>query len=123
MGNDEMQTPEKTSFLQEARDDAKRLHQSIEQGLAQGETRMHAVLEQSSAKARDLAKTLKSKADVADTTIKAKMMAAAEHADALAKHGENGRPRPMLEEAQKLTHSISDAVAHIRTHGETGAQK
>jgi hypothetical protein len=29
----------------------------------------------------------------------------------------------MLEEAQKLNHSISDAVARVRTHGQTGAQK
>lgn len=118
-----MQTPEKmNTFLQEARREAAALHQSIEQGVAQGETRMQTVLEQSSAKARDLSKTLKSKANTADAAIKAKLTAAAAHADALAKNGESGRPKPMLDEAQKLSHSISDAVAHIRTHGENGAQ-
>jgi hypothetical protein len=119
-----MQTPEKaTSFLQEVRADAAKLHQSIEQGLAQGETRMRTTMEQSTAKARELAKTLRNRADVADSATKAKVMEAAAHADAVAKNGENGRPRPMLEEAQKLTHSISDAVARVRTHGQTGAQK
>ena len=119
-----MQIKDKTnSFLEEAREKASTLHQSIEQGVAQGEARMHAALEQSSAQARDLARTLKSKADTADATIKAKLMAAAAHADAVAKNGLSGRPLPMLEEAQKLAHSISDAVAHVRTHGGTGAQK
>lgn len=123
-GEHEMQTPETTNtFLQEARREAATLHQSIEQGVAQGETRMQGALEQSSAKARDLAKSLKSKAADTDSAIKAKMTAAAAHADAVAKHGESGRPKPMLDEAQKLAHSISDAVAHIRTHGESGAQK
>lgn len=123
-GDLEMQTPEKTNtFLQEARREAANLHQSIEQGVAQGETRMQDVMAQSSAKARDLSQSLKSKAADADSAIKAKMTAAAAHADAVAKHGESGRPKPMLDEAQKLSHSISDAVAHIRTHGETGAQK
>ncbi len=119
-----MQTPEKTtSFLAEARANAATLHQSIEQGVSQGEARMHTALQQSSAKARDLAQTLKTKADTADASIKAKLMAAAAHADAVAKNGQSGRPRPMLDEAQKLNHSISDAVAHIRTHGGPGAQK
>jgi hypothetical protein len=119
-----MQTPDKTTgFLAEARADAATLHQSIEQGISQGEARMHAALQQSSARARDLAQTLKTKGETADTSIKAKLMAAAAHADAVAKNGQSGRPRPMLDEAQKLNHRISDAVAHVRTHGGTGAQK
>jgi dsDNA-specific endonuclease/ATPase MutS2 len=119
-----MQTPEKTNtFLEEARREAASLHQSIEQGVAQGETRMQDVLAQSSAKARALSTSLKSKAEDVDSGIKAKMTAAAAHAEAVARHGESGRPKPMLEEAQKLSHSISDAVAHIRTHGESGGQK
>ena len=119
-----MQTSDKTStFLEGARKEAATLHQSIETGIAGGEAQMRAVLDQSSAKARDLAKTLKSNADTADATIKAKLTVAAAHAEAVAKNGQSGRPRPMLDEAQKLAHSISDAVAHVRTHGGTGAQK
>jgi uncharacterized damage-inducible protein DinB len=119
-----MPTSEKTnSFLEEARKEAAALHQSIEQGVAGGETQMRAALDQSSARANDLAKTLKSKADTADAALKAKLTEAAAHADAVAKSGQSGRPRPMLDEAQKLTHSISDAVAHVRAHGATGAQK
>ena len=120
----QMQTPEKTkSFLEEAREQATSLHQSIEQGISQGENRMQAALERSSAKARDLAATLKAKADTADAALKAKLTAAAEQAEAVAKNGQSGRPRPMLDAAQKLSHSISEAVAHVRAHGGTGGQK
>jgi hypothetical protein len=119
-----MQTSDKTeSFLAGARKEAATLHQSIEKGVAGGEAQMRAALDQSSAKARDLATRLKSKADTADAAIKAKLTEAVAHADAVAKNGESGRPRPMLDEAQKLAHSISDAVAHVRTHGGNGAQK
>jgi hypothetical protein len=119
-----MQTSEKTnSFLEGARKEAATLHQSIEAGIAGGEAQMRVALDQSSAKARDLGKTLKSNADTADAALKAKLTDAAAHADAVAKNGQSGRPRPMLDEAQKLVHSISDAVAHVRTHGGTGAQK
>ena len=119
-----MQTPDKTTgFLAEARANAATLHQSIERGVSQGEARMHAALQESSAKARDLAQTLKSKADTANASIKGKLMAAAAHGEAVAKNGQSGRPRPMLDEAPKLAHSLSDAVAHVRTHGATGAKK
>lgn len=119
-----MQTPQKSNvYLEEARKQASTLHQSIEQGIAQGESRMQTALNESSAKARDLAQTLKRNAESADATVKAKLTAAAAHAEAVASNGQSGRPRPMLDEAQKLSHSISDAVAHIRAHGKTGAQK
>jgi predicted lipid-binding transport protein (Tim44 family) len=119
-----MQTSEKTSsFLEGARKEAATLHQSIEAGIAGGEAQLRVALDQSSAKARDLATTLKSNAGTADAAIKAKLTDAAAHADAVAKNGQSGRPKPMLDEAQKLVHSISDAVAHVRTHGGTGAQK
>ena len=119
-----MQTPEKTTtFLEDARTKAATLHQSIERGIAQGESQMNATLLQTSAKARELAQTLKGKADAADASVKAKLNAAAAHAEAVAKNGESGRPRPMLDEAQKLAHSISDAVAHVRTNGGIGAKK
>lgn len=81
---------------------------------------MRTTMDQSAAQARELAKRLKDKADGADAAIKAKLMAAAAHADAVAKNAESGRPRPMLDEAQKLSHSISDAVAQVRTHGGKG---
>ena len=119
-----MQTSEKTkTFLEDARTQAATLHQSIERGIAQRESQMNATLLQTSAKARDLAKTLKGKADTADASIKAKLNAAAAHAEAVARNGEDGRPRPMLDAAQKLARSISDAVAHVRTNGGIGAKK
>lgn len=118
------QTSNKTTgFLAEARANAATLHQSIERGVSQGEARMHAALQASSAKARDLAQTLKRKADTANTSIKGNLMAAAAHAEAVAKNGQSGRRRPMLDEAQNLARSLSDAVAHVRTHGATGAQR
>jgi hypothetical protein len=119
-----MQTPEKTStFLETSRADAATLHQTIEAGIAQGETRMHATLQQASDKAREIATTLKTKAATADSDMKAHLLAAATHADAVVRNGLTNRPRPMLDEAKKLSHSISEAVAHVRANGESGAKK
>jgi hypothetical protein len=109
------------SFLEGARADAATLHQSIECGAMLDETRMLPALEQSGARAHELARALQRHAQGADATVRAKLTAAAAHAEAVAKNAQTGRARPMLDEAQKLAHRISEAVAHVRANGGSGA--
>jgi hypothetical protein len=109
-------------LLDKARAEAKILHESIEQGVAQGERQMQTTLAQASASARELATRLRSQAQAADTATKAKLQEAASHAEAAAQHGQSGRARPMLDETHKISQSISQALAGVRAQMQTGAK-
>ena len=110
-----MQTSEKTAnFLEEARAKAAALHQSIEQALSQGEARMNASLKDNGSAADALYKELVAESATADGEVKQKLAAAAAHAQEASKQAQAGRPRSMLEAAQKLNHQLAEAVASAR---------